>query len=144
MVRRRKQLKPSGAQRHTAEASLTSPDTRSPLVSLPAEIQGIITSNVSTPLSNAIHLDGGYYANGIALARSISRPQSPLLYVQDLECACPSNTLPHRRVEGSAAMESAPFARKSSRIFIGRLQVYQMSENCHQTILSRRRHLLQP
>lgn len=91
MVRQRKQLKPRGAQGSHPEATPTvnnCPDTRSPLVALPAEIQGIITSHVSTPLSNDIQMYGGYQANGF-VACPISRPQPPLLYVQDLECGCP-------------------------------------------------------
>ena len=48
MVRQRKQSKPSGAQKGVVKATLTSLDTRSPLVNLPAEIQGIITSYVRT------------------------------------------------------------------------------------------------
>lgn len=142
MVQRRKQLKPSGPERDRPEANLflrSCPDTKSPLVALPAEIHGIITSLVITPLSNAIQTYGGYDANSIVLARSTPRPQSSLLYVQDLECRCPPYTLPHHRIEGSAAMESAPFAREPSRIFIGRPQVYQISEDCSETVPSRRR-----
>ncbi|KAF6228965.1 hypothetical protein HO133_007077 [Letharia lupina] len=47
MVQRRKQLKPSGPERDRPEANLflrSCPDTKSPLVALPAEIHGIITS----------------------------------------------------------------------------------------------------
>lgn len=98
MVRRRKQVKPRGAKRDRSENTLIQEsclDTRSPLVGLPAEIQGIITSHVSTPLGNAIQTHGGYRANEFALARPISRPQSPLLYLQDLECGCSPHTLPH-------------------------------------------------
>ena len=58
MVRRRKQLKPSGAQRGVVKATLISLDTGSPLVNLPAEIQGIITSYVRHPLIDAIHWNG--------------------------------------------------------------------------------------
>ena len=141
MVRRRKQLKPSGGDKNPYESTMTINsclDTRSPLVALPVEIQGIIASHVSTPLRNAIHMYGGYPANTIAIACSISRSQSPLLYVQDLECGCSPYTLPHHRVESSATMESAPFARKAPRVFIGRPQAYQMPEDCHSTISSRR------
>lgn len=68
MVYRRKQSKPNGAERSRLQATLTiknSPDKRSPLVALPAEVQGIITSHVSTPLSNANQTYQGYLANGL-------------------------------------------------------------------------------
>ena len=55
MVRRRKQLKPSGVQGDVVDATLTSLDTKSPLVDLPAEVQGIITGYVRQPLIDAIH-----------------------------------------------------------------------------------------
>ena len=56
MVRRRKQLKPSSAQAGVVKATLTGLlDTRAPLVNLPAEIQGIITSYVRQSLIDAIH-----------------------------------------------------------------------------------------
>ncbi|KAL9075648.1 MAG: hypothetical protein Q9161_001399 [Pseudevernia consocians] len=49
MVRRRKQLKPSGGDKNPYESTMTMNsclDTRSPLVALPVEIQGIITSHL--------------------------------------------------------------------------------------------------
>lgn len=54
MVRRQKQQKPSGGVRDKLEAVHGCPNGRSLLVALPAEIQGIITSHVSTRLSNAV------------------------------------------------------------------------------------------
>ena len=123
MVRRRKQAKASGTKGDRPTLTLKiRPDTRSPLVSLPAEIQCIITSHVSTlvtPLA-ILQKQGDYHANRFALACSTSRPQSPFLYLQDLECSCSPHTIQYHRVEGSAAMESAPFSRKSSGIFIRR------------------------
>lgn len=56
MVRRKKQVKPRGAAGDKPEAALTLAsrlNERSPLVALPAEIQGIITSHVRTPMRNA-------------------------------------------------------------------------------------------
>ena len=56
MVRRRKQPKPSGVRGDLEEASMTNLDTRSPLVDLPAEVNGIITSYVRQSLIQAIQL----------------------------------------------------------------------------------------
>ena len=56
MVRQRKQVKPSGVRGDVVEATLTSLDTRSPLVNLPAEVHGIITSFVRQSLIQAIHM----------------------------------------------------------------------------------------
>lgn len=84
MVRPRKQLKSSGTGGGRTESTVapgTCPDTGPPLVSLPAEIQCIITSYVNTPLSNALRAYAGYHANGSTLACSITRPEPPLLYV---------------------------------------------------------------
>ena len=146
MVRQRKQRKPNSAEGDRSEVALTIQScrgTRSPLVALPAELQGIIISHVSTSLCNdPIYVRS--YAYGIALACSIPGSQSPLLYLQDPECGCSPYTLPHYRVEGSAAMELAPFAGKASCIFIGRFQVYQMPEDSHETIPSRRQCLPKP
>lgn len=137
MVRQRKQR----ADKNKPESTLTTnscPDTTSPLLALPVDIQGIITSHVSTPVRNAIQMYGGYHANTIALACS---SQSPLLYVQDLKCGRSPYTLPHHRVEGSATIESTPFA---PRVFIGKPQAYQMPEDCHDTIPSRKQYLPRP
>ena len=54
MARQRKQIKLSGAQAGVVKATLTSLEINSPLVNLPAEIQGIITSYVRQSLINAI------------------------------------------------------------------------------------------
>ena len=77
MVGRRKQLKPNSAKGDRPEdiTNLQSyADTRLSLVALPAEIQGIITSHVSTPRSNANQTYGGYHANKPTLACSTPRP----------------------------------------------------------------------
>ena len=54
MVRREKQHKPSGGGRDGLDATQGYPSTGSPLVALTAEIQGIITSHVSTRPSHAV------------------------------------------------------------------------------------------
>ncbi len=68
MVRQRKKLKSGRAggdgSEHTVALS-SCPNTRSPLVALPAEIQSIITSYVNSPLNNAVRNHEDYFANGL-------------------------------------------------------------------------------
>ena len=81
MVGGRRQRKSSRAGGKSAELTMSAPDTTSPLVSLPPEIQGIITSYVSLPTSNAVEAYIYYFANGALLACSIPRPEPPLLHL---------------------------------------------------------------
>ena len=77
--RQRKSSTAGGGKR--SEPTMNAPDTKSPLVSLPPEIQGIIVSYVSTSTSNAVEAYTYYFANWVVLACSITRPEPPLLHL---------------------------------------------------------------
>ena len=53
MVGRREQRKSNRAVVKRPEPTMSAPDTKSTLVSLPPEIQAMIMSYVNTPMSNA-------------------------------------------------------------------------------------------
>ena len=63
MVGGRRQRKSGRAGGKTSEPTMNALDTTSPLVSLPPEIQGIIMSYVSIPMSNAVEAYTYYFAN---------------------------------------------------------------------------------
>lgn len=81
MVGGRRQRKSSRAGGKNPELIMSAPDTTSPLVSLPPEIQGIITNYVSLLTSNAAEAYTYYFANWALLACSITRPEPPLLHL---------------------------------------------------------------
>ena len=144
MVGGRRQRKSSRAGGKSSEPTLSAPDTKSPLVSLPPEIQGIIISYVSTPTSDTAKAYKYYFANRYDLACSITRPEPPLLHLQDFKCNCSPYTLPHYRAEGSTAVGSTSFPGESPCILVGRSQVYEMLKDRHETISSKRQQILEP
>ena len=81
MVGGRRQRKSSRDGGKRSEPTMSAPDTNSPLMSLPPEIQGIIISYVSKPTSYAAEAYTYYFANRVDLACSITRPEPPLLHL---------------------------------------------------------------
>ena len=146
MVGRRKQRKSSRAGGKRPEPTTSAPDLESPLVSLPPEIQGIVISYVNTPTStsNAVDTCKYYFADRVVLACSTTRPEPSLLHLSGSKCNCSPYTLPHYRVEGSAAMGSTSFPGKPPCILVRRSPVYAMLKDRHETIPSKRQQILEP